>query len=70
MTTETETENVRLTKPVIASKAAFTYEEARMRKDDPYVPFHSFIHCSSPHSVLKARSLPLIIFSPRCQLAL
>jgi exosome complex exonuclease DIS3/RRP44 len=29
--------NVRFTKSVIASKAAFTYEEAQIRKDDPYV---------------------------------
>ena len=29
--------NVRFTKSVIASKAAFTYEEAQIRKDDPCV---------------------------------
>jgi exosome complex exonuclease DIS3/RRP44 len=29
--------NVRFTKSVIASKAAFTYEEAQIRKDDPWV---------------------------------
>lgn len=27
--------NVRFTKSVIASKSAFTYEEAQIRKDDP-----------------------------------
>jgi len=27
--------NVRFTKSVIASKAAFTYEEAQIHKDDP-----------------------------------
>ena len=31
--------NVRFTKSVIASKAAFTYEEAQIRKDDPFVFF-------------------------------
>jgi exoribonuclease R len=29
--------NVRFTKSVISSKAAFTYEEAQIRKDDPLV---------------------------------
>jgi exoribonuclease R len=29
---------VRFTKSVIASKAAFTYEEAQLRKDDPCAP--------------------------------
>lgn len=29
--------NVRFMKSVIASKAAFTYEEAQIRKDDPCV---------------------------------
>ena len=37
MTPEAEIVNVRFTKSVIASKAAFTYEEAQIRKDDPYV---------------------------------
>ncbi|KAG5653149.1 hypothetical protein H0H81_002060 [Sphagnurus paluster] len=35
MTPEAEIVNVRFTKSVIASKAAFTYEEAQIRKDDP-----------------------------------
>jgi exosome complex exonuclease DIS3/RRP44 len=40
MTPEAEIVNVRFTKSVIASKAAFTYEEAQLRKDDPFVcPF-------------------------------
>ncbi|KAF8870959.1 hypothetical protein BD779DRAFT_1720386 [Infundibulicybe gibba] len=34
MTAEAEIVNVRFTKSVIASKAAFTYEEAQIRKDD------------------------------------
>jgi len=38
MTPDAEIVNVRFTKSVIASKAAFTYEEAQIRKDDPYVP--------------------------------
>jgi hypothetical protein len=29
--------DVRFTKSVIASKCAFTYEEAQIRKDDPFV---------------------------------
>jgi exosome complex exonuclease DIS3/RRP44 len=33
--------DVRFTKSVIASKAAFTYEEAQIRKDDPCVGFFS-----------------------------
>ncbi|KAG6853480.1 hypothetical protein C0991_004096 [Blastosporella zonata] len=37
MTPDAEIVNVRFTKSVIASKAAFTYEEAQIRKDDPYV---------------------------------
>jgi len=37
MTPDGEIVNVRFTKSVIASKAAFTYEEAQIRKDDPYV---------------------------------
>ena len=37
MTPEAEIVNVRFTKSVIASKQAFTYEEAQIRKDDPYV---------------------------------
>ncbi|KAF8900484.1 mitotic control protein dis3 [Gymnopilus junonius] len=36
MTPEAEIVNVRFTKSVIASKAAFTYEEAQIRKDDPH----------------------------------
>ncbi|KAG6893373.1 hypothetical protein C0992_010277, partial [Termitomyces sp. T32_za158] len=35
MTANAEIVNVRFTKSVIASKAAFTYEEAQLRKDDP-----------------------------------
>ncbi len=35
MTPEADIVNVRFTKSVIASKAAFTYEEAQIRKDDP-----------------------------------
>jgi exosome complex exonuclease DIS3/RRP44 len=35
MSAEAEVINVRFTKSVIASKAAFTYEEAQIRKDDP-----------------------------------
>ncbi|PFH47029.1 hypothetical protein AMATHDRAFT_153135 [Amanita thiersii Skay4041] len=37
MTPEAEVVNVRFTKSVIASKAAFTYEEAQLRKDDPHM---------------------------------
>ena len=37
MTSEAAIVNTRFTKSVIASKAAFTYEEAQVRKDDPYV---------------------------------
>ena len=37
MTADAEIINVRFTKSVIASKAAFTYEEAQIRKDDPFV---------------------------------
>lgn len=37
LTPEAEIVKVRFTKSVIASKAAFTYEEAQLRKDDPYV---------------------------------
>lgn len=37
MTPDAEIVNVRFTKSVIASKAAFTYEEAQVRKDDPCV---------------------------------
>ncbi|KAI5120011.1 hypothetical protein M0805_008472 [Coniferiporia weirii] len=36
LTPEAEIVNVRFTKSVIASKAAFTYEEAQVRKDDPH----------------------------------
>ncbi|KAG6808306.1 hypothetical protein H0H92_004576 [Tricholoma furcatifolium] len=35
MTPDADIVNVRFTKSVIASKAAFTYEEAQIRKDDP-----------------------------------
>ncbi|KAF9043793.1 RNB-domain-containing protein [Hymenopellis radicata] len=35
LTPDAEIVNVRFTKSVIASKAAFTYEEAQVRKDDP-----------------------------------
>lgn len=35
LNTEAEILNVRFTKSVIASKSAFTYEEAQIRKDDP-----------------------------------
>ena len=41
LTPEAEIVNVRFTKSVIASKAAFTYEEAQLRKDDRYVIFVS-----------------------------
>jgi exosome complex exonuclease DIS3/RRP44 len=37
MTSDADITNVRFTKSVIASKAAFTYEEAQIRKDDPFV---------------------------------
>ncbi|KAG6912562.1 hypothetical protein DXG01_013801, partial [Tephrocybe rancida] len=36
MTTDAEIVNTRFAKSVIASKAAFTYEEAQIRKDNPY----------------------------------
>lgn len=36
MTADADVTNVRFTKSVIASKAAFTYEEAQIRKDDPH----------------------------------
>jgi exosome complex exonuclease DIS3/RRP44 len=36
--------NVRFTKSVIASKEAFTYEAAQLRKDNPYVPLLSPLH--------------------------
>ncbi|PPR00807.1 hypothetical protein CVT26_012448 [Gymnopilus dilepis] len=36
LTPEAEIVNIRFTKSVIASKAAFTYEEAQIRKDDPH----------------------------------
>ena len=41
LTPEAEIVNVRFTKSVIASKAAFTYEEAQIRKDDPSVAIFS-----------------------------
>ncbi|EPQ56056.1 RNB-domain-containing protein [Gloeophyllum trabeum ATCC 11539] len=37
LTPDAEIVNVRFTKSVIASKAAFTYEEAQLRKDDPHM---------------------------------
>ena len=37
MTPDADITNVRFTKSVIASKAAFTYEEAQIRKDDLFV---------------------------------
>lgn len=37
LTPDADIVNIRFTKSVIASKAAFTYEEAQIRKDDPYV---------------------------------
>ena len=39
MTPDADITNVRFTKSVIASKAAFTYEEAQIRKDDRFVFF-------------------------------
>ncbi|CAA7262309.1 unnamed protein product [Cyclocybe aegerita] len=36
LTPDADIVNVRFTKSVIASKAAFTYEEAQIRKDDPH----------------------------------
>lgn len=35
LTPDADIVNVRFTKSVIASQAAFTYEEAQVRKDDP-----------------------------------
>lgn len=37
LTPDAEIADVRFTKSVIASKCAFTYEEAQIRKDDPFV---------------------------------
>lgn len=37
LTSEAHIVNMRFTKSVISSKAAFTYEEAQIRKDDPLV---------------------------------
>ncbi|KAJ8508878.1 hypothetical protein ONZ45_g8881 [Pleurotus djamor] len=37
LTPDADIVNVRFTKSVIASKAAFTYEEAQIRKDDPHL---------------------------------
>lgn len=42
MTPVADVVNVRFTKSVIASKAAFTYEEAQIRKDDPYAQLPSY----------------------------
>lgn len=44
MTSNAEIVNVRFTKSVIASKAAFTYEEAQLRKDDPCVLDLTVLH--------------------------
>lgn len=46
LNSEADIVNVRFTKSVIASKAAFTYEEAQIRKDDPFVPA-SFLYVAS-----------------------
>ena len=43
LTPEAEIVSVRFMKSVIASKGAFTYEEAQLRKDDPYVNFILFL---------------------------
>jgi exoribonuclease R len=37
LTQDAQIVDVKFTKSVIASKYAFTYEEAQIRKDDPYV---------------------------------
>jgi hypothetical protein len=37
LTPDAEVADVRFTKSVIASKCAFTYEEAQIRKDDAFV---------------------------------
>lgn len=44
LTKEAKIVNVRFTKSVIASKEAFTYEAAQLRKDNPYVFLHSSSH--------------------------
>ena len=59
MTLDADIINVRFTKSVIASKAAFTYEEAQIRKDDPFVfrflvlirfqTDYTYLLCSSSH---------------------
>ena len=41
LTPDAEIADVRFTKSVIASKCAFTYEEAQIRKDDPFVQLSS-----------------------------
>ena len=41
MNADAEIVNVRFTKSVIASKQAFTYKEAQIRKDDPLVPLYA-----------------------------
>jgi len=43
LTPDAKIVDVRFTKSVIASKCAFTYEEAQIRKDDPFVG-HIYIH--------------------------
>lgn len=48
---EAEIVNVRFTKSVIASKSAFTYEQAQIRKDDPYVS----LSCSSLFALTPSR---------------
>lgn len=45
MTPDAEIVNARFTKSVIASKEAFTYKEAQMRKDDPCVVAHALFLC-------------------------
>jgi exoribonuclease R len=59
MTPDAEIVNVRFTKSVIASKAAFTYEEAQIRKDDPYVSRFSI-----PHNVCANQSFALAWLFP------
>ena len=41
LSADAEIVDVRFTKSVIASKCAFTYEEAQIRKDDPFVTLFS-----------------------------
>ena len=62
LTPEAEIVNVCFTKSVIASKAAFTYEEAQIRKDDPCVNVNVLIAYVDSHASLwpetKKMSLP------------